>query len=213
VARDAGATLMMSKGRLEAFSDGVLAVAITLLVLDLKVPLPGGAHSLGHSLGQMWPNYAAYVISFMTIGIIWINHHAMIARLREPDHAIMTLNLLLLMSIAVLPFATSLFATYLREGRGEHLAAAIYGGALLAMSILFATLNRHILFAKPHLLAVEIPLERRRMILTRGVMGLIPYALATALALVSPYATLGICFAVAVFYALPLATGSERPRG
>jgi uncharacterized membrane protein len=201
---------MMSKGRLEAFSDGVLAVAITLLVLDLKVPPPGGAHSLGHNLGQMWPNYAAYVISFLTIGIIWINHHAMIARLREPDHAIMTLNLLLLMSIGVLPFATSLFATYLREGHGQYLAGAIYGGAFLVMSILFATLNRHILFVKTHLMALEIPLERRRMILTRGVIGLIPYALATALAVVSPYVTLGICSAVAVFYALPLASGTER---
>jgi uncharacterized membrane protein len=203
---------MMSKGRLEAFSDGVIAVAITLLVLDLKVPSPGGGHSLGHNLGEMWPNYTAYVISFVTIGIIWINHHAMIARLREPDHAILILNLLLLMSIGVLPFVTSMFATYLREGHGQHLAAAIYGGAFLVMSILFATLNRHILFIKTHLMAVQIPLERRRQILFRGVVGLIPYALATALAFVSPYVTLGICFAVAAFYALPLASGSERPR-
>jgi uncharacterized membrane protein len=204
---------MMSKGRLEAFSDGVLAVAITLLVLDLKVPPPGGSHSLGHELGQMWPNYAAYVISFVTIGIIWINHHAMIARLREPDHAILTLNLLLLLSIGVLPFATSLFSTYLREGSGQHLAAAVYGGAFLVMSILFSTLNRHILFAKSHLMAVQLPLERRRQILSRGVLGLIPYALATGLAFVSPYVTLGICFAVAGYYALPIAFGIERPQG
>src|SRR5436190_11238271 len=77
---DAGAAPMMSKSRLEAFSDGVLAVAITLLVLDLKVPSPAAGHTLGHELGRMWPNYVAYVISFVTIGIIWINHHAMIAR-------------------------------------------------------------------------------------------------------------------------------------
>jgi uncharacterized membrane protein len=201
---------MMSKSRLEAFSDGVIAVAITLLVLDLKVPSPSPHHSLGHELGRMWPNYVAYVISFVTIGIIWINHHAMIARLREPDHTILILNLLLLLSVGVLPFATSLFATYLREGQGEHLAAAIYAGAFLVMSILFATLNRHILFVKTHLMALEIPHERRRQILTRGVFGLIPYALATAFAVVSPYVTLGICSAVAAFYALPLASGYER---
>jgi uncharacterized membrane protein len=201
---------MMSKSRLEAFSDGVLAVAITLLVLDLKVPSPAAGQTLGHELGRMWPNYVAYVISFLTIGIIWINHHAMIARLREPDHAILTLNLLLLLSIGLLPFATALFSTYLREGQGEHLAAAIYAGAFLLMSVLFATLNRHILFAKPHLMVVEIPLERRRQILTRGVYGLIPYALASVLAVVSPYFTLAICSAVALFYALPVASGNER---
>jgi uncharacterized membrane protein len=202
---------MISKGRLEAFSDGVIAVAITLLVLDLRVPSPAGRHSLGYNLAHMWPNYLAYVISFATIGIIWINHHAMIGRLREPDHTILALNLLLLMSIGALPFATSLFATYLRESQGQHLAAAVYGGAFLVMSIVFSILNRHILFAKSHLLAIEIPLERRRQILTRGVAGLIPYALATGLAFVSPYVTLGICFVVAGFYALPIAFGIDRP--
>jgi uncharacterized membrane protein len=203
---------MMSKSRLEAFSDGVIAVAFTLLVLDLKVPSPTAGQTLGHQLGRMWPNYLAYVISFVTIGIIWINHHAMIARLREPDHAILTLNLLLLLSIGVLPFVTSLFATYLREGQGEHLAAAVYSGAFFVMSILFATLHRHILFIKPHLLAREIPHERRRQILSRSVIGLIPYGIATALAVVSPYVTLGICSALAVFYALPVASGNERRR-
>ena len=74
--------------------------------------------------------YAAYVTSFLTIGIIWINHHVMIRRLREPDHTILFLNLLLLMSIAVLPFATSLMAAYLRESSGQHLAAAIYSGVV-----------------------------------------------------------------------------------
>jgi TMEM175 potassium channel family protein len=200
----------VSKGRLEAFSDGVLAVAITLLVLDLKVPHPPLHHTLGHELANNWPNYAAYVTSFVTIGIIWINHHAMIARLREPDHAILMLNLLLLMSIGVLPFATSLFATYLNEGHGQNLAAAIYGGSLLVMSILFAYLNRHIMFPKSHLLNVHMSLELRRRVLTRGVLGLIPYALATALAFVSPYITLGICAVVAGFYALPIASTSER---
>ena len=109
----------MSTSRLEAFSDGVIAVAITLLVLDIHVPtppLPAGT-TLAHELGANWPVYAAYITSFLTIGIIWINHHVMIRRLREPDHMILFLNLLLLMSIAVLPFATSLMAAYLRESR------------------------------------------------------------------------------------------------
>jgi uncharacterized membrane protein len=197
----------VNTNRLEAFSDGVIAVAITLLVLDIKVPNPADTSSLGHALVRMWPTYAAYVTSFITIGIIWINHHAMISRLRQADHVILTLNLLLLLTIGVLPFATSLMATYLRESQGQHLAAAIYGGALLLMSIAFSVLNRHILLRKHHYLRIELSEERRRQILGRGLAGLIPYAVATALAVASSYATLVICGAVAVFYALPVASG------
>jgi uncharacterized membrane protein len=197
---------LVSTSRLEAFSDGVSAVAITLLVLNLVVPEPGKTE-LSHALATRWPSYAAYVISFLTIGIIWVNHHAMVSRLREADHVILVLNLLLLLTIGLLPFATSLMATYLKQSSGESLAAAIYSGAFLLMSIAFATMNRHILLTKAHLLAPDLPESRRRQILARSLTGLIPYVIATPLALVSPYATLGICGAVAVFYALPLASG------
>jgi uncharacterized membrane protein len=199
---------------MEAFSDGVFAVAITLLVLDIKVPSPGDVErhhtTLASALGAQWPSYVAFVVSFLTIGIIWINHHAMISRLRAVDHPIMVLNLLLLLSVAALPFATSLMATYLKAGQGEHLAAAIYGGSFLLMSVVFAATNRHVLFRKSHLLATRIDERARRVILSRGVAGLIPYALATALAPVSPYVTLAICAAVAGFYALPFASGAQR---
>ncbi len=198
---------------MEAFSDGVLAVAITLLVLDIKVPEPSAGHTLGHELLEMWPTYAAYVTSFITIGIIWINHHAMISRLREADHAILALNLLLLLSIALLPFATSLMARYLRESQGERLAAAVYSGAFLLMSLLFVILNAHILFAKRHLLGPKLTDEQRRSIVTRGFAGIVPYLLATALAAVSPYISLIICFVVAAYYATPLASADERRAG
>jgi uncharacterized membrane protein len=196
----------VSTSRLEAFSDGVIAVAITLLVLNLAVPEPGKAQ-LSHALATRWPSYAAYVVSFATIGIIWVNHHAMVSRLRETDHVILILNLLLLLTIGLLPFATSLMAAYLKQSSGESLAAAIYAGAFLLMSIAFATMNRHILLRKAHLLGPELSESRRRQILARSVTGLIPYVIATPLALVSPYATLAICGAVAAFYALPLASG------
>ena len=173
----------MSTNRLEAFSDGVIAVAITLLVLNLGVPDPASTPHLAHTLGTKWPEYAAYAISFLTIGIIWLNHHAMIGRLREADHTILLLNLVLLLTIGVLPFATDLMATYLRAGSGEHLAAAIYAGSFLLMGVAFATLNRHILFDKVHLLATSLPPERRRTILARSVSGLVPYAVAVALGL------------------------------
>lgn len=197
----------MSTNRLEAFSDGVLAVAITLLVLNIQVPAPSPHASLAHNLGREWPAYAAYATSFITIGIIWINHHVMISRLRRADHAVLVLNLLLLMSVAVLPFATSLMATYLRQGHGQHLAAAVYGGALLAMSIFFSMLLRYTLVNKSDLLAQRLPSARRRQIWLRSGSGIVPYVLATALAPVSAYATLIISFALAAFYALPFASG------
>ncbi|HEX3690670.1 MAG TPA: TMEM175 family protein [Solirubrobacteraceae bacterium] len=201
----------MGTNRLESFSDGVMAVAITLLVLDI-VP-PGidktAQTSLIYQLGQNWPHYAAYAISFMTIGIIWINHHAMIARLREADHSILILNLVLLMTIAILPFATQLMADYLRVDHGQRLAAGVYGGAFLLMSVAFSALNRHILLARAHMLSAEISLDERRRILARSISGLAPYLIATILAVVSAYATLAICGALAIFYALPLASGGS----
>ncbi len=194
----------MSTGRLEAFSDGVIAVAITLLVLNLKVPIPGPHQSLAAELGAQWPAYVAYVVSFATIGIIWVNHHAVILRLREADSTILMVNLIVLMTVAVLPFATSLMATYLKENQGENLAAGLYAGALLAMSVAFSVLNWQVLIRRPHLLKQELDPSRRQTILRRGVSGLGPYVVALALAPVSPYATLAICGAVALFYALPV---------
>jgi TMEM175 potassium channel family protein len=199
----------MGTGRLEAFSDGVFAVAATLLVLNVTVPIVSGHETLGHALANQWQLYLAYVNSFITIGIIWINHHAMISRLRIADHSILILNLLLLLWVALLPFATSLMTDYLRLGHGQHLALAIYAGMFLLMSITFATLNWLILFHRTKLMTVELTLEERRRIISRGVVGIVPYALATVLAVVSPYITLAICLAVAGFYALPVAAGVE----
>jgi uncharacterized membrane protein len=199
----------MGTNRLESFSDGVIAVAITLLVLDVGVPGVRRGHSLIGQLLANWPHYAAYAISFVTIGIIWINHHVMIGRLREADHPILILNLLLLMSIGLLPFATALMAAYLRHpGAGRAVAAAVYSGAFLLMSVMFLTLNRHILLRKPHMHRVPLSAAHARGILARSGSGLIPYVIATPLAFVSPYATLIICGAVAVFYALPVASGA-----
>jgi uncharacterized membrane protein len=196
----------MGTNRLEAFSDGVIAVAITLLVLNIDVPGHDSARSLGHELLAQWPQYAAYAVSFLTIGIIWINHHAMISRLREADHAILILNLLLLMTIGALPFATDLMAKYLRDGAEQSLVAAIYAGCFLLMALSFSVLNRHVLLRKAHFLHEPLPLDRRRAILVRVRLGLIPYAAGTALAFVSPYVTLGICAALAVYYATPAAS-------
>ena len=199
----------MSTTRLEAFSDGVIAVAITLLVLNIELPDLKPGQSLASGLIGQWQVYAAYVVSFLTIGIIWINHHVMIGRLREADRTVLFLNLLLLMSIAVLPFATRLMAAYLKESHGEHVATAVYSGSFLVMALFFATLNRHILMTKVHLLQREMPVEQRRQILYRSIAGVVPYAIATALAALSSYLTLAICGGLAIFYAFPIGSGGK----
>jgi uncharacterized membrane protein len=120
---------------------------------------------------------------------------------------------LLLMAIAVIPFGTALIASYLRQGRGDHLAAGIYGGILLAMAITFSLLNRQILIRRPQLMKQQLPLERRRRIFSRAASGTVPYVVATALAPVSAYATLAIAFAIAAMYTLPSISGLEEGDG
>src|SRR5262245_47151332 len=108
----------MNSGRLEAFSDGVFAVAITLLALDLAVPHPGGPHhpSLTDQLSEHWPSFAAYLVSFLTIGIIWVNHHTLFNNIAHVDRPLLFLNLLMLFFVVSIPFVTTTFADYLRDG-------------------------------------------------------------------------------------------------
>jgi uncharacterized membrane protein len=194
----------VSPNRLEAFSDGVFAIAITLLVLDLHVPAPGSG-TLGHELLAQWPSYAAYVVSFFTIGIIWINHHAAFNRLRAVDHSILIWNLALLLTVGILPFTTSLMATYLKEGSGENLAAAIYGASYLLMGAVFVGTNRHILRNRAQLLKEPMKPEAARRTLHFAALGQIPYLVATLLAFVTPYITIAICGACAIYYSFPIA--------
>ncbi|MBA2712872.1 MAG: DUF1211 domain-containing protein, partial [Rubrobacteraceae bacterium] len=119
----------MSTNRTEAFSDGVFAIAATLLVLELKIPHAESGGLLGALLEQ-WPSYATYVVSFLTIGIIWVNHHAILDRTRRVNRALLFINLIFLMVVAAIPFPTAVFADYLKEGHDERLAAAIYGGTM-----------------------------------------------------------------------------------
>ncbi len=195
----------IDKGRIEAFSDGVIAIAITLLVLEIHVPTANAHHRLGYELAHQWPQYVAYVVSFLTIGIIWINHHAMLGRLVAVDHAVLVLNLLLLMSIGLLPWSTDLMATYLTHDEGARLAAVVFGGSLLVMALLFFAFQHGVL-SKQHLLDERITPAVRERILRRNAYGLLPYAVSVAAAPISPYLTLGITGAVAVFYALPTTT-------
>lgn len=190
-------------GRVEAFSDGVIAVAITLLVLDLRVPEPGEGGNLARRLVELWPNYLAYAISFLAIGIMWINHHAALRRLRTVDHAVLVVNLLLLMCIVALPFSTSLFATYLDAEEGSHLAAVVYASSFLVTSLVFWGLQFLILVRRPELLRDPLTHAQQRTLLLRGAVALPAYLVAALLGLVTPYLTLAVCIMLGLFYFVP----------
>jgi uncharacterized membrane protein len=192
----------IGKGRVEAFSDGVIAVAITLLVLDLRVPEPGDGISLGHGLAALWPNFAAYVISFVVIGIMWINHHAMLRRLAGVDRSILVLNLILLLCIVLLPFSTSVLANYLGDSGDGRLAAVVYAGSLLVTSSVFVALQFHILMRRSELLREPLPADVKRNILARSMFAPPAYLMAGLLGLLWPYLTLAVCAVMGAFYLL-----------
>jgi uncharacterized membrane protein len=118
--------------RIEAFSDGVFAIAITLLVLDLAIP-DSEISDLWHGIAHLWPGYLGYVTSFLTIGGIWLGHHGIFSRLRYANNTVMRLNLLLLMAVAFLPFPTRLMAQALRSKDAERAAVVFYGLSLFVI--------------------------------------------------------------------------------
>ncbi|MDX6512619.1 MAG: potassium channel family protein [Gaiellaceae bacterium] len=190
----------MGTGRLEAFSDGVFAIAITLLILEIRVPANSGAR-LGDDLLHIWPSYFAYVTSFLTIGIMWINHHALFQRIGRVDRMLLLINTLFLMLVAFVPFPTRLVAEHL-HGAGERDAALAYGITFVITALFF---NAFWLYASRgrRLIPESIPQARIDEI-TRGYApGVFIYGAATLVALASPIAAIGLFLAIAVFYALP----------
>ncbi len=186
--------------RLEAFSDGVIAIAITLLVLTLKVPNVKDGR-LFDALVDDWTSYAAFVLSFIVIGIMWVSHHSMFERIKAVDRSLMFLNLLLLLGIAFLPFPTSLLATYVREGgENAHIAAATYSVAMTAIGLAFMLMWVH-LYRKPELLVDGIPRERVRQAVRRSFVGPAVYAATIGLAFVSAAACFVVYALIAVYFA------------
>ena len=123
----------MSTERVETFSDGVFAIAITLLILIIQPPR-SGAH-LGHELLRLWPSYLAYAISFLTIGIMWVNHHRIMRQLERVDEPFVYLNIGLLLCIAFVPFPTRVLAEFVRTDNGN--AAAVLYGVTMTMTAIF----------------------------------------------------------------------------
>lgn len=121
--------------RVVAFSDAVIAIAVTLLVLEIRPP--GDTRHLLHGLATLWPSYLAYALTFMLIGQVWANHHIMFEHIRHADRMVLFLNTVLLMDIAFLPFAASVLAQALRDGHGQSTAVVFHGLAFELAAILF----------------------------------------------------------------------------
>ena len=126
----------MPTTRLETFADGVFAIAVTLLVLDIRLPEEGG--SLTDRLGDAWPAYVAYALSFITIGIMWANHHSIFELIDRTSHGLIVANLVLLLLVAFLPFPTKVLGDYLRQGgHDQHVAAVFYSGTFTVTAVVY----------------------------------------------------------------------------
>ena len=197
---------MVTKGRLEAFSDGVLAIAITLLVIEIHVPSPAPGESLASALWDQWPSYVAYFVSFLVIGVIWLNHHRMFQSVRAVDGTLLLLNLMLLMWVVLIPFPTAVVADYLQDGGSDaSTAMALYGGVILLTAISFVAMFSWI----THDERITGTLPSRQALRTtrlRFSVGLFAYTVALLLSWVSAPLALAVHAAMALYYAFDQAT-------
>jgi len=196
-------------GRMEALSDGVFAIAITLLVLDLAVPSSSGPN-LRHALWQQWPSYLAYVVSFATIGAIWIGHTVITEYLDHADPVLIRLNLLLLLVVSFLPFPTRLLGEYIQEEQAERVATTVYGLTLLLASAALSLLWRYAVRA--HLVVPDATDEELELLTARVTPGLGGYVLLLVLGLFLPVAAVVGYLLVALFLILPFTHRWLRPR-
>lgn len=188
---------------MEAFSDGVFAVAITLLALDIHVPAfkdlpPGG---LGAALLAQWPTLLAYVTSFLSILVMWINHDRLFGHIQRKDHTLLLLNGLLLMVVTLFPFPTALLAAYI-EHPGAKIAAAVYSAFSIVMALCF-NLLWHYAADGERLLAPDHDRDRVKRITEQYRFGPFLYLAAFAAAFVSAPLSVGVCLALVIFFALP----------
>jgi uncharacterized membrane protein len=185
----------LSTSRLETFSDGVFAIAATLLILDVKLPDGPVAHGYLHA----WPAYGAYAISFLTIGVMWINHHEVFRHIDRTDRTFLVINVFFLMVIAFIPFPTRVLAEHMREDATA--AAFAYGLTNVLMAVMYSALWFYALRGR-RLIAADAD-ERALTGISRAFLPGIPiYTVATLSALVSSWLAVGIFAALMVFYAL-----------
>ena len=197
--------------RIEAFSDGVFAIAITLLVLDLKIPrdTSGGAR-LSQLLFAQWPAYLAFLTSFATILIMWINHHRIFTLVARSDDRLLFYNGLLLLGVTIVPFPTSLVSEYLR-GDGARTAAFVFNGTYIFIALAFNLLWRTAA-VKDRLLHPNADRAAVNAIFQAFRYGPLWYVAAFVLAFATVTGSLLLNLALAVYYALPARSGNASGR-
>lgn len=186
-----------SKNRLEAFSDGVFAIAITLLILDVVVE-PGGSPL--HQFLSAWPSYVGYVVSFITIGVAWIGHSATTDALAHVDAVFLRLNLLLLLFIVFLPFPTKLVTDAFGDSDAERVAVTVFGLNLLVIRLLGIVLDR---YARAEGLYRPDEDEELTQARAKSASGLVMYGFAIVVGLVLPGIAVAVYFAIALYLAVP----------
>jgi len=193
------------KNRLEAFADGIFAIAATLLTLNLAVT---EGHPLGHELLIIWPQYAAYAISFVTIGIIWINHHTVMHQIAHVDRTFLTLSVLFLAVIAFIPFPTRLLAQHIQDD-GAQAAALLYGSTLTLTAVFFNVIWRYAAWGR-RLLRQDAEEKAVQGISRSYALGPPIYLAATVVAFKSPVASAALFGALAIFYTLESSIFARR---
>jgi uncharacterized membrane protein len=188
--------------RLETFADGVMAIAITLLILLVAVPDVHGPGELARELAKQWPSYAGYAVSFLTIGVIWVNHHHMFKLIERTNHAFLIMNVLFLMTIAFLPWPTALVADYVRDPNGRTVATVVYGLTMVAIAVMFNVVWRYA-SGRGRLLSSGVNPEAIARSRRDYLAGPIVYSIATMLALWNPFVSLAIYAGLAVYWLLP----------
>lgn len=187
--------------RLEAFSDGVFAIAITLLVLDLHVPVDAKSpDALASELWKQWPSYMAFVTSFGTVLIMWINHHGVLKFVRRADKSVMFANGLLLLTVTAVPFPTHIIAEYLSTPAAP-IASAVYAGFFVLVSMTYNLLWAVAAY-KRRLLVQNVSNATVSQIFRNNLLGFGAYVFATAVAAVNPQVSFGICALLWIFWAL-----------
>ncbi len=189
-------------GRVESFSDGVFSVAITLLILNIVSP----THLLTDSdllryLGSQWPAYLAYITSFATIGVMWINHHRLFTHIKLIDVNLMGLNLLLMLIIVAIPFPTGLMAQYLLR-TDQHVAAILYNGMNVVLALCFNLLWRYATHEN-RLLGNKIDTKEVQAIHDQYRFGPLFYLVTMLIAFISAPVSIALDLLLAIFFALP----------
>jgi uncharacterized membrane protein len=185
--------------RLETFADGVFAIAITLLVLEIRVP-PAGTTDLAGAILDQWPSFAAYVISFLTIGVMWVSHHQMFAVITRTTPTFLYLNVIFLLPVAFVPYPTALVAQHIQEPDARTVAVLVYGAVSVLVALMFNVLWT---YASARNLVRESARDQMVQVARGFRLGPLAYLAATVTALVNPFVSMAAFAALAVYWMLP----------